>query len=84
MDLITSGGIKTGVDVAKAIRLGSHMAGFAASILSATMAGPETLISRFQGIIRELKITAFCTGSINLETLKKALLLQSHKATVTN
>ena len=76
MNLIASGGMKTGLDVAKAIRLGANMAGFAASILPATLAGTEALISRFQGIITELKIAAFCTGSASLKALTKACLLE--------
>lgn len=75
MKIIASGGMKSGLDVAKAVRLGADMVGFAASILPATLSGHKALVSRFQGIITELKIAAFCTGSGSLQALTNARLL---------
>lgn len=72
--IIASGGLRTGLDVAKAIRLGANMAGFAGAILVSTLDGSQALISRFTSIITELKIAAFCTGSSNIQALSKAAL----------
>lgn len=74
MILIASGGMKSGLDVTKSIRLGANIAGFAAAILPSTLSGQEALISRFRGIITELKIAAFCTGSNSLDALTRAHL----------
>ncbi len=72
--VIASGGLRTGLDAAKAIRLGANMAGFAGSILASTLDGQQALVSRFTSIITELKIAAFCTGSENIQALSKAPL----------
>jgi isopentenyl-diphosphate Delta-isomerase len=75
--LIASGGMRTGLDAAKAIRLGADMVGFAGSILPNAVEGRESLRERFEAIIDELRITAFCTGSASLSALKHAPLCVS-------
>lgn len=73
--LIASGGLRNGLDAAKAVRLGADLAGFAAAILPEAVAGPVPLVQRFEKIIAELKIAAFCTGSATLASLRHAPLL---------
>ena len=72
--LIASGGMRTGLDAAKAIRLGADMVGFAGAILPQAVDGSESLRTRFETIIDELKIAAFCTGSDSLAAIKHAPL----------
>lgn len=72
--LIASGGMRNGLDAAKAIRLGADMVGFAGAILPQAVDGSESLYNRFETIIDELKIAAFCTGSNSLVALKHAPL----------
>ncbi len=73
--LIASGGIKNGVDAAKAIRLGADLVGQAAGVLAAAIEGPEAVTAHFRILIDQLRITAFCTGSSDLAALKSARLL---------
>jgi isopentenyl-diphosphate delta-isomerase len=70
--VIASGGLRSGLDAAKAIRLGADLAGFAAAVLPAALAGPDALADHFQRLIDELAIACFCTGSANLAALAKA------------
>ncbi len=70
--VVASGGIRTGIDVAKAILLGADMAGQAAALLPAVADGPEALVEHFEAVIEELRIACFCTGSANLEALGSA------------
>jgi isopentenyl-diphosphate Delta-isomerase len=73
--LIASGGIKTGLDAAKAIRLGADLVGQAAGVLAAALASEEAVIAHFEDRIAELRIACFCTGSATLEDLRRAPLL---------
>jgi len=74
--IIASGGIRHGLDVARAIRLGADMAGTAAGVLDAALTSAEAVIEHFQGIIGALRVACFCTGSHNLAELRQARLLQ--------
>lgn len=73
--LIASGGIRDGIDAAKAIRLGANIVGQAAAVLSAALAGPQPVIDHFQVLIQQLRIACFCTGSADLAALAQAPLL---------
>jgi isopentenyl-diphosphate delta-isomerase len=75
-DLIVfaSGGIRGGVDAAKAIRLGATLVGSAAPVLGSATATAEAVVGRMERLIQELRIAAFCTGSRDLVALKRAAL----------
>jgi isopentenyl-diphosphate delta-isomerase len=73
--IIASGGIRDGVDAAKAIRLGADIVGQAAGVLPAAMEGPAHLAEHIEIVIQQLRIACFCTGSADLEQLKTAPLI---------
>ncbi|MCB8838735.1 type 2 isopentenyl-diphosphate Delta-isomerase [Aurantimonas sp. VKM B-3413] len=73
--VIGSGGIKTGLDVAKAIRLGADLAGQAAASLGAADRSAEAVVTHFSAVITQLRIACFCTGSADLKALRQAPLL---------
>ncbi|WP_332660724.1 type 2 isopentenyl-diphosphate Delta-isomerase [Brevundimonas sp.] len=72
--IIGSGGIRDGVDAARAIRLGADMVGQAAGVLSAATLSTEAVVEHFQTVIRQMRTVCFCTGSANLTALRKAPL----------
>ncbi len=72
--LIASGGIRNGVDAAKAIRLGADLVGQAAGVLNEAMLSSSAVIEHFEIIIRQLRIACFCTASADLAALRKARL----------
>ncbi len=75
--LIASGGIRNGLEVAKAIRLGATLAGAAAPFLKAqNIGGEQEIIKLIQTWKRELKMTCFGTGSKNLSELSGANLIK--------
>ena len=74
--VIASGGMKTGLDAAKAIRLGADLVGQAAGVLSAALVSAEAVSAHFEDRIAELRIACFCTGSANLQDLRHAALLR--------
>lgn len=75
--IIGSGGVQDGVDAAKAIRLGADLAGQAAGTLSAATISAEAVVDHFTAIISQLRVTCFCTGSIDLAALREARLAQA-------
>lgn len=73
--MIASGGIRDGIDAAKAIRLGADLVGQAAGVLDAALIGPQAVVDHFQVLIQQLRIACFCTGSADLAALARAPLL---------
>jgi isopentenyl-diphosphate delta-isomerase len=74
--IIASGGIRTGIDVAKAIALGADAAGMAAPFLQPAAAGPDAVIYKLEEIALELRTAMFCIGATNLAELSHTPLLQ--------
>ena len=70
--VFASGGLRTGIDIAKAIRLGASLCGVAAPALGPADRDTETAMSHLKSLIEELRIAAFCTGSESIKTLSKA------------
>ena len=70
--LIGSGGIRSGLDVAKAIALGADLAGSAAPhLFSAVEAeGSAVVAEGLRAFVDELRIAMFCTGAANLAALR--------------
>jgi isopentenyl-diphosphate delta-isomerase len=62
LTVIASGGIRNGIDVAKAIALGADLAGMAFPFLQAATESPERVVEKVQRIVLELKICMFCLG----------------------
>lgn len=77
--LIASGGIKNGLDIAKAIRIGADLGGIAAGVLQAAVVSDRKLHSLLSVIIEELRITCFCTGSKDLDSLRNAKVIEPGK-----
>jgi isopentenyl-diphosphate delta-isomerase len=73
--IIASGGIRDGVDGAKAIRMGADIVAQAAGVLPAALEGPARLLEHIEIFVEQLRIACFCTGSANIEQLKHAPLV---------
>lgn len=70
LEIIASGGLKNGIDVAKSIALGARLAGFAGKLIKPAIESFETLDKTIDALIRELRIAMFCCGAKNLEELR--------------
>jgi len=64
--VIASGGIRSGVDVAKALALGASLTSLALPILRPALDGPEKVENKLQFIIEELRNTMFLLGAKSL------------------
>lgn len=71
MTVIGSGGVRNGVDVAKAIALGADLVGMAFPFLAAAMESPERVEAKIARTVEELTIAMFCLGTRNIEELKQ-------------
>lgn len=69
--LIASGGIRTGLDVAKALVLGADLVAFAMPLLEAAAKSAEAVKETLEQIIHELRITMFLVGARDLPSLKE-------------
>ncbi|MDR1982575.1 MAG: type 2 isopentenyl-diphosphate Delta-isomerase [Holosporaceae bacterium] len=74
--IIASGGIKTGVDMAKSIALGADICGNASGFLQKIMDSRSDCENFVESLILELKTAMLCVGSKNLQELKSAKLLK--------
>ncbi|MFH1978038.1 MAG: type 2 isopentenyl-diphosphate Delta-isomerase [Candidatus Aenigmatarchaeota archaeon] len=72
--LIASGGMRTGVDAAKALALGASLAGFALPMLRPGNISSDAVKEKIDQIIKELKMTMFLCGARNIEELKQIKL----------
>jgi isopentenyl-diphosphate delta-isomerase len=68
--LVASGGMKTGLDAAKAITIGADVIGFARHLLQAATESKEAVMQVMDQLELELKMTMFGIGVKNLEELK--------------
>jgi isopentenyl-diphosphate Delta-isomerase len=74
--LIASGGLRHGLEVAKAIALGADLAGLAMPFLRAAADSESTLHALAEVLIAEITTVLFCTGNANLQQLKQSQTLQ--------
>jgi len=74
--LIASGGLRNGLDVAKAIALGANLGGLALPFLQAASESETALHDLMEGLLAELKTALFCTGSGTLAALQQPGALQ--------
>ncbi len=69
--LVGSGGIRNGLDVAKALALGADVAGIAKEILRFATKSHAAVVERIEEIIQEIKVAMFLSGVSNVEEMRK-------------
>lgn len=68
--LVASGGLRDGLDVAKALALGADVAGIAGPFLRAAHRGFEAADSLARELVDTLRIAMFCTAAATIEDLR--------------
>lgn len=76
LPLVASGGLRSGLDMAIAMRLGASLCTLARPFLVAAMESEDAIVAALEALIDELKVAMFCSGARNLDELRKKRLLQ--------
>ncbi len=76
VELIASGGIKSGIDIAKSLALGAQLAASASSILKALH--EENLENTIETWLNDLRVVMFLTGAATIEELRKKRLIKKN------
>ena len=69
--IIASGGLRNGLEVAKAIALGADLAGLALPFLKVATESTQATQDLVEVLLAELRTTLFCTGNANLAQLQQ-------------
>jgi isopentenyl-diphosphate Delta-isomerase len=72
LPLIASGGVRNGLDIAKAIALGADVAGLALPFLQAADSSTAAVAELIQILMAEIQTVLFCTGNADLAALKQS------------
>ena len=75
VNLIGSGGVRSGLDIAKCIRLGAQMTALAQPFLAPALESAQSVIEKIEIIQEQLRWTMFLTASKDLKALQSARLL---------
>ncbi len=75
LPIIATGGLRSGLDVARAISVGAGCAGMAGRLLPAALEGKEALSVELRTIIDELKAAMFLVGAKDIKELSNAKAL---------
>lgn len=74
--LIASGGLRSGMDVAKVLALGADLAGMAAPFLQAADLSPEAALGLAEDLVEVLRRVMFCAGAVDLHTFREPSRLE--------
>jgi len=76
LEVVASGGIRNGLDIAKAIALGANIAAIGQPLLAPALESAQAVIEYLSGIIAEIKVAMLCVGVANLKALTKTPLIR--------
>lgn len=74
-DVIASGGVRSGIDVAKSLALGASLAGAALPFLAPATRDSGEVVKALKAFVRGIKISMFLTGCESLQDLRGSPLI---------
>jgi isopentenyl-diphosphate delta-isomerase len=76
LPLFASGGIRSGLDIAKSVALGADLVGLASPFLKRAVISTEAVCEEMDLLAAEVRIVAFCSGCATLAALRQPGVLQ--------
>jgi len=80
LPVIATGGLRSGLDVARALGIGASCAGMAGRLLPAALEGREALERELQVLIDELKAAMFLVGAKDVQELAAAKAIMTGRS----
>jgi isopentenyl-diphosphate delta-isomerase len=80
--IVASGGVRSGVDVAKALAIGADLAGAALPFLEPATTSAEAVVATIESLIAGLRIAMFASGCRRVSDLPGALYERGSEATL--
>ncbi|CAN5378009.1 MAG: type 2 isopentenyl-diphosphate Delta-isomerase [Acidimicrobiia bacterium] len=71
LPVIATGGVRTGLDAAKALALGADLVGLGRPALAAAMKGLDPLLDELELLLEELRMAMVLTGSARIPDLRR-------------
>ena len=75
LPIIASGGLRTGVDIAKCLALGASLGGMANPFLKAATQSVEATVKLIRDLEKEIRVCMFGCAAENLQSLRKSKLV---------
>ncbi len=75
--VVGSGGIRSGLDAAKALALGADLVGLALPLLRPATISAQAVIARLEQLVDELRLAAFLSGAASVDALRRTPLQTS-------
>jgi isopentenyl-diphosphate delta-isomerase len=75
--ILASGGLRTGLDIAKCLALGATLGGMAGPFLKAAVKSVEETIQTIQEVSREIRVTMFAAGAKSIPELSGKIINSS-------
>ena len=75
MRIFASGGLRSGLDIAKCIALGAELGGMASPYLKAADQSVEAVVQTIQEVARELQVAMFAAGAGDIPILQRVPLV---------
>lgn len=77
LEIVASGGVRNGIQIAKALALGATLGGLAHRILKAAVEDAARVVNELETITDELRLAMALTGARRVEELRKAPIIVS-------
>lgn len=81
MPVIASGGLRSGVDIAKCIALGARLGGMASPFLKAAVQSPDATVEAIRSIQNQIRVCMFAAGALDLDALSRTALEERSSST---
>lgn len=76
MLVFASGGLRSGLDIAKSIALGAELGGMAGPFLKAAVQSEEAVVETIQELAHEIQVCMFAAGIRDIAQLQRTTLIQ--------